>query len=44
MRVRLDEEEALATAELFKALGDPARVRIVNLFATHGGRLRLRSL
>ena len=23
----MDEEEALATAELFKALGDPARVR-----------------
>jgi ArsR family transcriptional regulator, arsenate/arsenite/antimonite-responsive transcriptional repressor len=33
----LDEEEALATAELFKALGDPARVRIVNLLATHRG-------
>jgi ArsR family transcriptional regulator, arsenate/arsenite/antimonite-responsive transcriptional repressor len=33
----LDEEEALATAELFRALGDPARVRIVNLLATHGG-------
>ena len=32
----LDEEEALATAELFKALGDPARVRIVNLLATRG--------
>jgi ArsR family transcriptional regulator len=30
----LDEEEALATAELFKTLGDPARVRIVNLLAT----------
>ena len=30
----LDEEEALATAELFKALGDPARVRIVNLLAS----------
>ena len=30
----LDEEEALATAELFKALADPARVRIVNLLAT----------
>ena len=35
----LDEEEALATAELFKALGDPARVRIVNLLATRGGTL-----
>ena len=33
----LDEEEALATAELFKALGDPARVRIVNLLATAEG-------
>jgi ArsR family transcriptional regulator len=30
----LDEEAAVATAELFKALGDPARVRIVNLLAT----------
>jgi ArsR family transcriptional regulator len=30
----LSEEEALATAELFRALGDPARVRIVNLLAT----------
>ena len=26
----LDEEQAEATAELFKALADPARVRIVN--------------
>jgi ArsR family transcriptional regulator len=33
----LDDEEALATAELFKALGDPARVRIVNLLATAAG-------
>ena len=30
----LDEVEAVATAELFKALGDPARVRIVNVLAT----------
>jgi len=30
----LDEEEAVATAELFKALGDPARIRIVNVLAT----------
>jgi ArsR family transcriptional regulator len=30
----LDEEGALATAELFKALADQARVRIVNLLAT----------
>ena len=33
----LDEAEALATAELFKALADPARVRIVNALATSGG-------
>ena len=33
----LGEEEALATAELFKALADPARVRIVNLLATSAG-------
>ena len=30
----LNVEEADATARLFKALGDPARVRIVNLLAT----------
>ena len=30
----MDKEEALATAELFKALADPARVRIVNVLAT----------
>ena len=30
----LAEEEAAATAELFKALADPARVRIVNALAT----------
>jgi ArsR family transcriptional regulator len=29
----LDEAEAAATAELFKALADPARVRIVNALA-----------
>lgn len=33
----LDEDEAHGTAELFKALGDPARVRIVNLIATARG-------
>ncbi len=32
----LDEEAATATAELFKALADPARVRIVNTIATAG--------
>ncbi len=32
----LSVEEAEATAELFKALGDPARVRIVNRLATAG--------
>jgi ArsR family transcriptional regulator len=30
----LDQEQAVATAELFKALADPARVRIVNVLAT----------
>jgi ArsR family transcriptional regulator len=30
----LSAEEAEATARLFKALGDPARVRILNLLAT----------
>jgi ArsR family transcriptional regulator len=30
----LSPDEAEATAELFKALGDPARVRIVNVLAT----------
>ena len=30
----LTDEEAEATAALFKALGDPARVRIVNALAT----------
>lgn len=33
----LTDEEATATAQLFKALGDPARVRLVNLLATSGG-------
>jgi len=32
----LDEQQAIATAELFKALADPARVRIVNLLAMSG--------
>jgi ArsR family transcriptional regulator len=31
----LDEPEVAATAELFKALADPARVRIVNTLATN---------
>ena len=30
----LGEDEAAATAELFKALAEPARVRIVNVLAT----------
>jgi ArsR family transcriptional regulator len=33
----LSNTEAAATAELFKALADPARVRIVNLLATADG-------
>jgi ArsR family transcriptional regulator len=32
----LSAEDAEATAHLFKALGDPARVKIVNLLATSG--------
>ena len=32
--VGLSDEQATATAELFKALGDAARVRVVNLLAT----------
>jgi ArsR family transcriptional regulator len=32
----LSPEEASATAELFRALADPARVRIVNVLATSG--------
>src|SRR6266542_3259867 len=32
----LSAEDAEVTAQLFKALGDPARVRIVNLLATSG--------
>jgi ArsR family transcriptional regulator, arsenate/arsenite/antimonite-responsive transcriptional repressor len=35
----LSVEEAAATAELFRALADPARVRIVNLLATAGGEV-----
>jgi ArsR family transcriptional regulator len=30
----LSDDEADATAELFRALGDPARVRILNVLAT----------
>jgi ArsR family transcriptional regulator len=32
----LSDDEAEATAALFKALADPARVKILNLLATHG--------
>jgi ArsR family transcriptional regulator, arsenate/arsenite/antimonite-responsive transcriptional repressor len=32
----LSDEEASATAEVFRALADPARVRIVNMLATSG--------
>ena len=32
----LSEAEAAATAELFRALSDPARVRAVNILATAG--------
>jgi ArsR family transcriptional regulator, arsenate/arsenite/antimonite-responsive transcriptional repressor len=33
----LSEDEVDATAALFRVLGDPARVKIVNLLATSGG-------
>jgi ArsR family transcriptional regulator len=32
----LTDDEAAATADVFKALADPARVRIVNMLATSG--------
>jgi ArsR family transcriptional regulator, arsenate/arsenite/antimonite-responsive transcriptional repressor len=32
----LSDEEVVATAEVFKALADPARVRIMNVLATSG--------
>ena len=32
----MTDEQTNATAELFKALGDPARVRIVNMIAATG--------
>lgn len=35
----LSDAEAEATAALFRALGDPARVRIVNVLATAGGEV-----
>jgi ArsR family transcriptional regulator len=35
----LSDRQAAATAELFKALGDPARVRLVNLIAANGGEV-----
>jgi ArsR family transcriptional regulator, arsenate/arsenite/antimonite-responsive transcriptional repressor len=34
---RLGDDEAEATARIFKALADPARVKIVNLLARGGG-------
>ena len=36
---KLSDEGAESTAALFKALGDPARVRIVNLLASSGGEV-----
>jgi ArsR family transcriptional regulator, arsenate/arsenite/antimonite-responsive transcriptional repressor len=35
----LDETEAVATAEIFRALSDPARVRIVNILAEADGEV-----
>jgi ArsR family transcriptional regulator len=34
---RMSDADAVATASVFKALGDPGRVRIMNLLATAGG-------
>lgn len=36
---RISDEEAEATAEIFRSLADPHRVKIVNLLATSGGAL-----
>jgi ArsR family transcriptional regulator len=33
----LSDDQAIATAAVFKALADPARVRIVNMLATSDG-------
>jgi ArsR family transcriptional regulator len=35
----LSDDQAEATAALFRALADPARVRIVNMLATAGGEV-----
>ena|SRR2546430_6100466 len=40
----LNEDEAAATAALFAALGNPARVRIVNLLASSGAPVCLCNL
>ena len=40
----LDESEAAATAALFAALGNPARVRIINLLAAGHGAVCLCNL
>ena len=32
----MSDQESAATAAVFKSLGDPARVKIVNLLAQHG--------
>lgn len=40
----LSDEDARVTAELFKALADPARVKVVNAIAAHGGTVGARDL
>jgi ArsR family transcriptional regulator len=37
-RGALDAEDAQALARMFKALGDPTRVRLLSLIAAHPGR------
>lgn len=36
-REPLDAEQAAAVAQVFKALGDPVRLRIVSIVASHAG-------
>ncbi len=40
----LDDEQAEATAAIFKALADPARVKIVNVLARSDGLRRVRGV
>jgi ArsR family transcriptional regulator len=37
MRQPLTEDQSLDLAQMFKALGDPVRLRLLSLIASHGG-------